>query len=124
MATDAWQQARAVVVSLWRRVHPERAETIEGELAEVRTEVLAARQGGHGPAEEDLVDDWRRRLRRLLQADPGLADELQRLLEEELVPILPATERSRVGTIMMNATASGQARVYQAGRDLHVNEDG
>ncbi len=122
MATDAWQQARSAIGQLWRRVHPERVAAIDGELAEVRGEVLAAREAGDGNAEQDLSADWARKLQRLLAADPGLRDELQRLLDQELRPLLPAAEQTRITQITMTAEASGQGRVYQAGRDQHITE--
>jgi hypothetical protein len=122
MATDAWQTARSAVVRLWRRVHPGRAEVIEGELAEVREEVLQAREVSDSAAEQELAAEWQRRLKRLLQADPGLEGELRQILDNELVPLLPSAERSQVSSILMKATASGNARIYQAGHDLHITE--
>src|SRR5437868_7101629 len=96
MATDAWLQARTATVALWRRVRPEQAAGVESELAEVRTEVLAARAAGDPEAEAGLAGEWQNRLRRLLQADPGLGVELRRLLDEELTPVLSAPEQTRV----------------------------
>ncbi|MFC4584956.1 hypothetical protein [Sphaerisporangium corydalis] len=118
MATDGWEQARAGAVALWRRVHPERVPAIEAELVEVRDELLAARRAGDVPAEEGLVSDWQRRLRRLLADDPGLAAELRRVLDEQWAPLLPAG-RSPEQVVVQSATVSGSARVYQAGRDQY-----
>lgn len=44
MATDVWQQARARVVALWRRVHPQQADTVEADLEGLHAQVLDARQ--------------------------------------------------------------------------------
>lgn len=125
MATEAWQQARSAVGQLWRRVHPERVAAIDGDLVEVRSEVLAAREGGDGSTEQDLAAEWALKLRRLLTAgegsDPGLRDELQRVLDEELKPLLPPSEQARVTQITMTAHASGHGRVYQAGRDQRIS---
>jgi hypothetical protein len=41
LATAAWEQATSAVGRLWHRVHPERVEMVQAELAEGRTEVLA-----------------------------------------------------------------------------------
>ncbi|MGW2027989.1 hypothetical protein [Streptomyces decoyicus] len=122
MATDAWQHARDCAVALWRRVHPDRVPAIEAELADVRSEVIAARDEGDAQAEEELAADWQRRLRRLLRDDPSLADELRRVLDEELSPLLAPAEQSRIGQVQMNATASGHARVYQAGGNQTIRE--
>jgi hypothetical protein len=122
MATDAWEQARAGMVALWRRVHPDNADVVEAELAEVRTEVLTAREADDADTEQALVGSWQVRLQQLLRADPALAGELRRVLDEELTPVLTAGEQTRIGSIMMTATASGQGRVYQAGRDQHITD--
>jgi hypothetical protein len=52
VATDAWEKVRGAVVSLWKRVHPDRAAAIDGELRELRNEALIARQQGDAIAEE------------------------------------------------------------------------
>jgi hypothetical protein len=120
LTTDAWEQARSAIVGLWRRVHPSRAETIREELAEVRQEALAARQQGDADTEEDLIADWQRRLRRLLEADPEIATELQRVLDDVFTPALDSTDQQRIGQIVMKAQATGHGRVFQAGRDMNV----
>ncbi|MFF2250347.1 hypothetical protein [Streptomyces sp. NPDC058142] len=122
MATDAWQQARSSAVALWRRVHPQRVPAIEEELAEVRAEVLAARETGDTEAEAGLVADWQRRLRRLLRDDPALAGELRRVLDEELSPLLSNVEAARIANVEMHARASGSARIYQAAGNQSINE--
>lgn len=118
MATDAWQQARSSAVELWRRVHPERVPAVEAELAEVRAEVLQARRADDPDTELHLASDWQRRLQRLLRDDPDLAGELQRLLDEELAPLLPTgDDRSGPRTVVQKARASGGSHIYQAGGD-------
>lgn len=121
MATDAWEESRNAVVALWRKVHPNRAVAISDELADVRDEAVAIRGNYDVDAEEDLISDWRRRFQRLLAADPGVAEELQRVVLEVLMPAIPATDQKRVNQLVMNARASGEARIYQAGRDMQVN---
>lgn len=122
MATDAWEQARNGMVMFWRRVRPEQADAVEQELADVRAQVLAARRDGDGDTERALTGSWQTRLQHLLRADPDLAAELRRVLDEALTPALSAGERTQIGSILMKAKATGQGRVYQAGRDLHITE--
>jgi hypothetical protein len=119
LATAAWERATSAVGGLWRRVHPERAETVQAELVEGRTEVLAARQAGDEQAEQALVGEWQGRLRRLLAADPQLADEL-RLMVAQLRSALADADPPQNTAITMQATAFGSSRVNQAGRDLHI----
>jgi hypothetical protein len=108
-----WESAGAVVAALWGRAHPERVDTIVAELSETRVQLLQARRRGDEQAEQELVIEWQGRLRRLLAANPGLAPELHSLLADE--PATPAA-----GTVSMTATASDRARIFQAGRDLHL----
>jgi len=75
MATAGWERAQRALGDLWRRVYPERADTVVAELDEARLEVLEARQNGHGPAEEAFVNEWRTRLRRMLAAHPEMLPE-------------------------------------------------
>jgi hypothetical protein len=82
LTTAAWERATSVVGGLWRRVHPERAETVQAELADSRAEVLAARQAGDEQVEQALIGEWQGRLRRLVAADPQLVDELRRVVAE------------------------------------------
>lgn len=122
MATDAWQSARTGMTTLWRRVRPEQADTVEEELAETRAQVLAARADGESETEQTLAADWQLRLQALLRADPAIAAELRHLLDTRLTPPLTADERTAVGSLVMRAEASGGGRVYQAGRDQHITE--
>ncbi|MBW1597748.1 hypothetical protein [Streptomyces sp. JJ38] len=118
LATEAWQSARDGLMGLWQRVHPERAEGVGAELAASRDELLAAREAGDELAEEELRTEWQARVRRLLVERPELADELRVLLDE----LRPAQPEQAGTTVTLNATASGRARVYQAGRDQRVGE--
>ncbi|MFF0746715.1 hypothetical protein ACFYVL_40635 [Streptomyces sp. NPDC004111] len=122
MATEAWQQARRATVALWRRVRPEQAEDVDTDLVRARTQVLAARRAQDADGEGVLVADWQLRLHRLLRENPSLVAELQRLLDEELTPPLPVGEQERIGSIVLKGHATGHGRIYQAGRDQHINE--
>ncbi|WP_182901430.1 hypothetical protein [Microbispora sp. H10830] len=118
LATEGWQDGRRAVVALWRRARPEQAPAVEADLAEARTELLAAREAGDEQAEQALVVEWRQRLRRLAAADPEAARELRRIVDEELTPLLPPAGRQT--TVNQNATVSGFGRVNQAGRDIRI----
>jgi hypothetical protein len=119
MTTGAWELAKKGVGSLWRRVHPDRAETVEAELAEARAELVTARRDGNDQVEGALVDEWRSRLGRLLTTDPELAAEIH-LLIDTLKNSAESSDQTR--RVDMRARASGHGRVYQAGRDQQINE--
>ena len=115
MATDAWHRARDGITQLWRRTQPERAETVAAELEAGREDVLAAAADDQQTFEE-LRLQWQGAVRRLLVARPAAVAELRALLDQ-LDP-----DGSVARQITQHATASGQARVYQAGRDQHIAE--
>ncbi|MCX4587719.1 hypothetical protein [Streptomyces sp. NBC_01481] len=118
MATDAWQQARDGVVALWRRIHPERAEQVGGELEALRTQVLQARHDHDPDTEQALEGMWRLQLQALLQQDPTAADGLRRLLDDQLGPALNPGERERVYSVFQNTTVHGGTSIV-AGRDVY-----
>ncbi|WBO64919.1 hypothetical protein [Streptomyces camelliae] len=117
LTTDLWERAQASVGALWRRAYPERAATVEAELTETRTLLLA-------DAQDDLTEvsaeEWRLRFRRLLAAHPDLAEELRRVLAEDLAPALSAQPQGN--STVFNATATGNGRVYQSAGNQTINE--
>ncbi|MBD0738065.1 hypothetical protein [Streptomyces sp. CBMA29] len=117
MASDAWQRTREGLVAMWRRVHPDRADAVDAELEATRADLIAARAAHDDQSEDELRAEWQGRLRRLLAADPAVADQL-RLLLEDVSPQVPAD----VPGVRMRATATGHGRVYQAARDQHITE--
>lgn len=114
LATDAWNSVRDGLVSLWRRARPDRAPAIAAELGVAREELLSAQATDDRETEAEVRAEWQGRIRRLLAAHPELAEELRTLL----VDVAPDST-ARPG-ITQHASASGQARVYQAGRDMHL----
>lgn len=117
MATDAWERTRDGIVSLWQRASPARAEGVQDELEAARDDLLTARETGDELTEQELRDAWSGRVRRLLIERPDIASDLRRILLE-LDPEVKHAPR----TVQMRAEASGSGRVYQAGRDQHINE--
>ncbi|HCA86155.1 MAG TPA: hypothetical protein DEQ61_12020 [Streptomyces sp.] len=116
MATDAWHRVRDGITQLWRRTQPERAETVAAELEAGREDVLAAAAADDQETLDELRLQWQGMVRRLLVARPAAVEELRALLDQ-LDP-----DGSAARQITQHATASGQARVYQAGRDQHIAE--
>jgi hypothetical protein len=116
MATDAWQLTREGLVSWWRRVLPERADAVAAELDATRADLIADPR-----AEGELAAEWQGRLRRLLVNRPEVAEELRRLLEV-LAPTGTSGPAASGRVASQRAIASGDARIYQAGRDQHINE--
>lgn len=121
MTTDAWQQARNVLTVLWRRMRPEQTDQIYADYATARDRLLAAQEAGTDEFAPALRTDWQFRVHLMLSEHPEIASELRRVLDLELSPLLPREEQARLNTVM-NATASGSGRVYQAGRDQHITE--
>jgi hypothetical protein len=121
MTTDGWDRFKAAIMSMWRRAQPERAETVDADLAAARLELLTANEAHDEQAEVDLVGEWRSRLQRLVIGDPELQHEL-RTLVEEYRPAVAEVETTRIGSVKMEAKATGHGRVYQAGGDQKIVE--
>jgi hypothetical protein len=120
IATDAWQQAHEAVVGLWRRVHPQRVDDgIGAELEELREQVLAARRDGDAGTERALEGAWQLRLAHLLRADPALATELRRVLDQVLTPALDPAGQARVGTIIMTGSSHDASTFTQIGTQVN-----
>jgi hypothetical protein len=120
MATDVWQRARASVVTLWRRVHPQQADTVEADLEGLRGQILDARQAGRADTEQALTGVWQGRLQQLLLDEPGVAAELQRVLDDPLTPALPPAEQARIGTLIMTGISHDTSTFTQvAGNQIN-----
>jgi hypothetical protein len=120
IATDAWQQVHEAVIGLWRRVHPRREDDgIGTELDELREQVLVARQDGDAGTERALEGAWQLRMAQLMRADPSLAAELQRVLDQVLTPALSPAEQVRVGTIIMTGSSHDSSTFTQIGTQVN-----
>lgn len=98
-------------------MQPQRAERLAVELAADHEDVLAAVAAEDQATLDELRAQWQGRFRRFLVAHPDALEEVRRLVDE-FVPQEPAA----VPDITQKASASGHARIYQAGRDQHVTE--
>lgn len=116
LATDTWNGVRNGVITLWRHVRPDHEDQIAAQLDTSRRDLLGARSSGDEETEREVAAEWQGRIRRLLVAHPELVTELHSLLAE-LDPGTPS-----VPTVTQRATASGSSRVYQAGRDLNIDQ--
>jgi hypothetical protein len=109
--------------SACRRVHPQRDdEGIGAELDEMREQVLVARHAG-GPGTEGPGGAWQVWLQQvwlqqLLRADPALAAELQRVLDQVLTTALTRAEQVRVGTIIMTGSSHHSGTFTQIGTQV------
>ncbi|MEV0776589.1 hypothetical protein ACIBLA_08445 [Streptomyces sp. NPDC050433] len=123
LATDTWNSMREGMVLLWRRARPDSAEDVGTELDASREELLAVQAASDRQNETEtraeIRAEWQGRVRRLLYAHPELAEDLRALLAET-ASAAPASPVPPVPT--QQATASGEARIYQAGRDLHLDQ--
>ena len=116
IATDAWARVRGAVTGLWRR-GPARhgADDIGTELHELPEQVVLARRDGDTSTEGALEGAWPVRLQQLLRADPAMADELRRVLEQVLTPALSPAEQTRVGNIIMTGSSHDSSTFTEIG---------
>lgn len=118
LTTDAWGRLKTVLVPLFRS-SPNGQLTLDAELEDSRTELIAAGGNDLEQMRTELTAEWRGRFRHLLAADPAIATELRRLLEAELGPALRAAYPDKPH-VWMNAITTGHSRVYQAGGDITI----
>ncbi|MFE6972382.1 hypothetical protein [Streptomyces sp. NPDC057682] len=116
LATDTWNGVRNGVITLWRRVRPDHEEQVAAQLDASRRDLLGAQHDGDEETGREVAAEWQGRMRRLLVAHPELVAELRSLLTE----LDPGT--SVPPAVTQRATASGSSRVYQAGRDLNIDQ--
>ena len=122
IATGTWQRVREAVTGLWRRVHPQqKADGIGTELDDLREQVLLARRDGDTDTERALEGAWQLRLQQLLRADPALAAELRRVLDQVLTPALTPAEQTRIGTIIMTGSSHDSSTFTQIGTQTNYN---
>ena len=121
IATDAWPRVREAVTGLWRRVHPQKADDIGTELDELREQIVLARRDGDEDTARAFEGAWQVRLQQLLRADPALAEEMRRVLDQVLTPALTPAEQERVGTIIMTGNSHDSSTFTQIGSQTNYN---
>ncbi|HUL28564.1 MAG TPA: hypothetical protein VLW44_22620 [Streptosporangiaceae bacterium] len=121
IATSTWQQVRESVTGLWHRVHPQQKDAIGAELDELREQILLARRDGDTDTEKALESAWQLKLQQLLHADPALAAELRRVLDEVLTPALTPAEQTRIGNIIMTGSSHDSSTFTQIGTQTNYN---
>jgi hypothetical protein len=120
LTTESWERLKSALGKLWSRAHPGREAALETQLDDSRAEVMAAGDDVE-QVRAELTAEWQGRLRRLLAAEPGIADELRRVLDEQLGPALREQSPDK-SDIRMRAAVSGRGRAYQAGHDMNITE--
>jgi hypothetical protein len=114
MATDTWQQASSAIASLWHRIRPShQAASLDEDLATLRARVMVARQADQVDAEKALVGIWQGRVQELLLNYPSLADELQRILDQTLAPMLAPGEQAQIRQVIMTGSSSDESTFNQ-----------
>jgi hypothetical protein len=123
LTTDGWERLKSALGPLWGKSRPGREATLDAQLDDSRAEVIAAGDDAE-QVRAELTAEWQGRLRRLLAADPVLAAELRRVLDEELSPVLRDLQGANPDRpdIRMRADVSGHGRAYQAGHDMTITE--
>src|SRR5579859_5674758 len=122
IATDAWQQVKKAVVALWHRVRSEHKDQVGDDLDELRAQILCARAGRDAPTEQALEGTWQLRLQKLMQADPSLAGDLRKVLDQVLTPALPPGGQAQILTILMTGTSRESSTFTQIGTQVNYGK--
>ncbi|MFD4624759.1 hypothetical protein [Streptomyces sp. NPDC058475] len=94
MVSDGRAQERDRLVAILTRGSGDE-EFVQGELETARAESVAAREAGDAQAADDVLAEWRNRLRRTPRADPEVAAELRTMLNE----LEPAADEQPRGNV-------------------------
>ncbi|SEG56489.1 hypothetical protein SAMN05216223_106280 [Actinacidiphila yanglinensis] len=111
MVSDAWGQVRGRLAAFFARGGDPGG--IDRQLQDSHAALVGAREAGDEDTAADVADEWRARLRRVLRADPGAADELRSLLAE----LAPGTSGGGV-SIVNNSVSGGIHHGIIQGRDF------
>ncbi|MBQ0830583.1 hypothetical protein [Streptomyces tagetis] len=115
-ATDRWNGVRNGVLALGGRVRSDGRQRVATRPHTPRRDLPDAPADGDEEAQGGIAAERRGGIRPLLVAHPEPAAEPPSLLTE------PASGTRTTVTVTRRATASGSSRVYQAGRDLNVDQ--
>lgn len=119
IAGDTWQQVREAVAGLWRRVRSHDVDGVETELDDLRAQVLRARHDGDAATEKALEGLWQVKLSQLLSANPAVAADLRRVLDQVLTPALSTGGQARIGAILMTGTSHDTSTFTQIGNQIN-----
>lgn len=108
VATDAWQAARAGFARLLGRGDQAAEASAARRLDELEGDVVAVDLEQRAQVRQQLVSDWRVRLRDLLQDHPELAEPLRELRDEVQVQLPPVQQQW-----VQNITASAPGATAQ-----------
>ncbi|MGW9428744.1 hypothetical protein ACWHA1_12360 [Streptomyces decoyicus] len=119
MTSEVWAQVKSGVSALFRRGRKCNVVAIEDELDESARELRLSLENDDCETQEELRQQWRGKLRRLILEDPELVAELRSLQDEW--SSLEARKGNTIPTIHQNATARDGGRVYQQGTGTQNN---
>jgi hypothetical protein len=110
MAKEGWEGVRSAVARLWRKGEHPQTEQIVAELERSRQELVGTESSLVPLTSDELVAEWKGKLRRLLVLHPELADEVAAILGTG----------QQGGVQFGDVSHHGTGDVNQAGRDIHV----
>jgi dsDNA-specific endonuclease/ATPase MutS2 len=119
MTSEVWEQVKSGVAALFRRGRRAEYIAIEEELDESARELRVSLENGDQETQEELRQQWRGKLRRLIREEPELFAELRSLLNEW--SSLETTKGNATHIIHQTATARDGGRIYQQGTGTQNN---
>ncbi|GAA4096169.1 hypothetical protein [Streptomyces hundungensis] len=119
MTSEVWDQVKGGLATLYRRGRTAGDGPIEDELDESARELRESLENGDQETQDELRQQWRGKLRRLIRDEPELITELQSLLSEW--SSLDAAKQEITPSIHQTATARDGGRVYQQGTGTQNN---
>ncbi|MGP3771839.1 hypothetical protein ACTWJ8_13465 [Streptomyces sp. SDT5-1] len=119
MTSEVWEQVKSGIVALFRRGRASEVASVENALDESARELRESLENGDEDTREELSQQWRGKLRRLIREEPELIAELESLLSS-WSSLVPAAGDIAPG-VQQTATARDSGRVYQQGTGTQIN---
>ncbi len=113
---QGWEAAKKAVLGLWRSHAPAQAETIEAGLDTVHAQLAEASEAEAAEIADDLNGVWLANFKTLLRSHPEAADDMRRVVEHDLAPLVVGDSTQNARDIRQTARAeSGGISINSGG---------
>lgn len=120
MTTDAWEQAKARFLGLWRRTRPRTAEIIETDLNNTRAALTGPRSAEDDTLTKAFGSQWASRIEELLVEHSEVKEDLIALITD-LDGSLSSDERDTVARVRISVKTSGHGTTNVLGHGIQLN---
>jgi hypothetical protein len=122
IAEQGWTSAKKAVLALWHRHAPAQAEPIGADLDTARAELAAVAEVEAADVMKDLADEWAARFSALLRRHPEAAEDVRRVVDQELAPLITQTSTQNARDINQTTHAETGGIAIAAGNNVTIGK--